>query len=126
MDKLKKIVKKIKKPDSRLIEQAQVRLDSLTKPQGSLGRLEELAKKIVSITGNLRPEIKKKVIVVMTGDHGVAEEGISAYPGEVTSQMVYNFLKGGAAINVLASYIAAEALVVDMGVAADFKRHQML
>ena len=127
MYELKKIVEKIKKPDSSLIRiQAQLNLNSLTKPQGSLGRLEELAKKIVCITGNLNPEIKKKIIVVMAGDHGAVEEGISAYPGEVTSQMVYNFLKGSAAINVLARHIGAEVLVVDMGVAADFKEHQML
>ncbi len=126
MEKLKEIVRKIKKPDPSLIGQAQIRLDNLTKPQGSLGRLEELAKQIVCITGNLNPRIKKKAVIVMAADHGVVEEGISAYPAEVTSQMVYNFLKGGAAINVLARHIGAEILVVDMGVAADFEEHQML
>jgi nicotinate-nucleotide--dimethylbenzimidazole phosphoribosyltransferase len=126
MDRLQETIAKIKKPDSSLMKQVQARLDSLTKPRGSLGRLEELAKQIVSITGNLSPRIKRKVIIVMTADHGVVEEGISAYPREVTPQMVYNFLNGGAAINVLARHIGAEVLVVDIGVAADFQEHQSL
>ncbi|MBA7584229.1 Nicotinate-nucleotide--dimethylbenzimidazole phosphoribosyltransferase [subsurface metagenome] len=126
MDKLQNIIEKIKKPDLSLAKQAQVRLDNLTKPRGSLGRLEELAKQIVSITANLNPRIKKKAIIVMAADHGVVEEGISAYPREVTPQMVYNFLNGGAAINVLARHIGAEVLVVDVGVAADFQEHQSL
>jgi len=126
MDKLQNIIEKIKKPNLSLAKQAQARLDSLTKPRGSLGRLEELAKQVVSITGNLSHKIKKKAIVVMAADHGVVEEGISAYPGEVTGQMVYNFLNGGAAINVLARHIGAEVLVVDIGVAADFQEHQWL
>jgi len=126
MDKLQNIIEKIKKPDLSLAKQAQARLDNLTKPRGSLGRLEELAKQIVSITANLNPRIKKKAIIVMAADHGVVEEGISAYPREVTPQMVYNFLNGGAAINVLARHIGAEVLVVDVGVAADFQEHQSL
>ncbi|MCJ7727883.1 MAG: nicotinate-nucleotide--dimethylbenzimidazole phosphoribosyltransferase, partial [Actinobacteria bacterium] len=126
MDRLQETIAKIKKPDSGLIKQVQARLDSLTKPRGSLGRLEELAKQIVSITANLSPRIEKKAIIVMTADHGVVEEGISAYPREVTPQMVYNFLNGGAAINVLARHIGAEVLIVDVGVAADFQEHQSL
>lgn len=126
MDRLQETIAKIKKPDSSLMKQVQARLDSLTKPRGSLGRLEELAKQIVSITGNLSPRIKRKAIIVMTADHGVVEEGISAYPREVTPQMVYNFLNGGAAINVLARHIGAEVLIVDVGVAADFQEHQSL
>ena len=126
MDRLQETIAKIKKPDSSLMKQVQARLDSLTKPRGSLGKLEELAKQIVSITANLSPRIEKKAIIVMTADHGVVEEGISAYPREVTPQMVYNFLNGGAAINVLARHIGAEVLVVDVGVAADFQEHQSL
>lgn len=126
MDRLQETIAKIKKPDSSLMKQVQTRLDSLTKPQGSLGKLEELAKQIVSITANLSPRIEKKAIIVMTADHGVVEEGISAYPREVTPQMVYNFLNGGAAINVLARHIGAEVLIVDVGVAADFQEHQSL
>ena len=126
MDRLQETIAKIKKPDLGLMKQVQARLDSLTKPRGSLGRLEELAKQIVSITANLSPRIEKKAIIIMTADHGVVEEGISAYPGEVTPQMVYNFLNGGAAINVLARHIGAEVLVVDVGVASDFQEHQSL
>jgi len=126
MDRLQETIAKIKKPDLGLMKQVQARLDSLTKPRGSLGKLEELAKQIVSITANLSPRIERKAIIVMTADHGVVEEGISAYPREVTPQMVYNFLNGGAAINVLARHIGAEVLVVDVGVAADFQEHQSL
>jgi len=126
MNKLGKTIKKIKKPDLNLIRQAQAKLDSLTKPRGSLGRLEELAKQIVSITGNLRPKIKNKAVVVMAADHGVVEESISAFPKEVTAQMVYNFLNGGAAINVLARHVGAEVFVIDMGVATDFQKHRLL
>jgi len=126
MDRLQETIAKIKKPDSSLMKQVQARLDSLTKPRGSLGKLEELAKQIVSITANLSPRIEKKAIIIMAADHGVVEEGISAYPREVTPQMVYNFLNGGAAINVLARHIGAEVLIVDVGVAADFQEHQSL
>ena len=81
---------------------ARTRLDELTKPPGSLGRLEEIATRIVSIQGRLKPTCKKKTVYVFAADHGVAEEGVSAYPQQVTQQMVANFLAGGAAINVLA------------------------
>jgi nicotinate-nucleotide--dimethylbenzimidazole phosphoribosyltransferase len=118
--KIKETIQKIRPINFQLAEKAQKRLDSLTKPQGSLGRLEDFADQIVGISGNLNPEIKKKVILVMAGDHGVAQEGVSAFPQEVTFQMVYNFIRGGAGINVLARHIGAEVLVVDMGVAKDF------
>ncbi|MCD4669247.1 MAG: nicotinate-nucleotide--dimethylbenzimidazole phosphoribosyltransferase, partial [Actinomycetia bacterium] len=121
MGKLKDIVEKIQSPDPALLEAAQAKLNDLTKPQGSLGRLEELAKQMVSITGNLSPVIDKKAVLVMAGDHGVVKDGVSAYPQEVTMQMVLNFLGGGAAINVLARHIGAEVQVVDMGVAAEFE-----
>jgi nicotinate-nucleotide--dimethylbenzimidazole phosphoribosyltransferase len=109
--------------DEELMAQTQKRLDNLTKPLGSLGRLEELAKQIVGMTKTENPEFKKKVIFTLAADHGVTEEGISAYPREVTAQMVYNFLKGGAGINVLARHIDARVVVVDMGVAENIK-HQ--
>ena len=126
MEKLKDTIKKIKTPDPGLLKKAQAKLNDLTKPQGSLGRLEELAKQIVSITGNLAPVINKKVILVMAGDHGVVKDGVSAYPQEVTMQMVLNFLGEGAAINVLAKHIGAEVQVVDMGVAAEFEPNRKL
>jgi len=99
---------------------AQQRLDSLTKPQGSLGRLEEFAQRLVLIFGQTRPSVEKKVIFTLAGDHGVTQEGVSAYPKEVTPQMVLNFLRGGAAINVLARHAGAEVVVVDIGVDHDF------
>lgn len=95
---------------------ARERQKTLTKPAGSLGRLEELSIQLAGITGKNIPTIKNKVIIVMAGDHGVVAEGVSAYPQEVTPQMVINFLSGGAAINVLANHIGAKVLVVDTGV----------
>src|SRR6516162_8096259 len=95
--------------------QAQARLDSKTKPRGSLGRLEELACRLASIYGTADPGLPAKAVVVMAADHGSAEEGVSAYPQEVTAQMVRNFATGGAAINVLARQAEARIVVVDMG-----------
>ena len=90
---LKKILATIEKIDYSLDTKTQKRLDNLTKPQGSLGRLEELAKQIVEITRNEKPTLKNKVIFTFAGDHGIAQEGVSAYPQAVTAQMVYNFIK---------------------------------
>jgi nicotinate-nucleotide--dimethylbenzimidazole phosphoribosyltransferase len=118
--KIKETIQKITPINFKLTEKARKRLDNLTKPQGSLGRLEDFAGQIVGISRNLNPEIKRKVILVMAGDHGVAQERVSAFPQEVTFQMVYNFIRGGAGINVLARHIGADVLVVDMGVAKDF------
>jgi nicotinate-nucleotide--dimethylbenzimidazole phosphoribosyltransferase len=110
-----------------LLDFAQQRLDSLTKPQGSLGRLEEFAKRLVAITGKKMPSLlTKKAIFTFAGDHGVVEEGVSLFPKEVTIQMVYNFLKGGAAINVLARHAGADEVVVDIGVDYDFDNDQHL
>lgn len=113
------IVGEIREPDAGLMDKAQAKLDHLTKPRGSLGRLEELARQVVGLSRRWPPKIEKKAIVVMAADHGVTAEGVSAYPREVTAQMVHNFLRGGAAINVLARHIGAEVIIVDMGVAAD-------
>lgn len=99
------------------MQAARERQNQLTKPAGSLGRLEELSIQLAGITGKNIPQIKNKTIIVMAGDHGVVAEGVSAYPQAVTSQMVLNFLHGGAAINVLARQINAKVVVVDMGVA---------
>jgi nicotinate-nucleotide--dimethylbenzimidazole phosphoribosyltransferase len=98
---------------------ARQRQNQLTKPQGSLGRLEELSIQLAGIYARPLPVIREKAIIIMAGDHGVADEGVSAYPQEVTPQMVLNFLRGGAAINVLARQARARVVVVDMGVAAD-------
>jgi nicotinate-nucleotide--dimethylbenzimidazole phosphoribosyltransferase len=125
-EKLELIAGKVEDPDKKYFDLAQQKLDNLTKPVGSLGRLEELAKQIAGITGNLHPVLDKKYIFTMAADHGVVAEGISAYPSEVTPQMVYNFLSGGAGINVLAKHIGAEVVVVDMGVACDLKKNNAL
>jgi nicotinate-nucleotide--dimethylbenzimidazole phosphoribosyltransferase len=101
--------------DGRIAAQVQQRLDRKTKPRGSLGRLEELACRLAATYGTPDPPLPNRAIVVMAADHGVAEEGVSAYPQEVTAQMVKNFLSGGAAINVLARQQGARVIVVDMG-----------
>lgn len=121
MDKIKERVEEIRPLDEDAVKSARARQDTLTKPPHSLGVLEELSVKVAGITGNYMPAIKDKVIVTMAGDHGVADEGVSAFPKEVTPQMVYNFLGGGAAINVLARHIGARVVVVDMGVTADIE-----
>ncbi|MFH1753458.1 MAG: nicotinate-nucleotide--dimethylbenzimidazole phosphoribosyltransferase [Candidatus Omnitrophota bacterium] len=121
MSKLADTIEKIKRVDYSISDKAQKKLDSLTKPQGSLGRLEDLAKQVVNITGNLSPTIENKVIFTLAGDHGITDEGVSAFPKEVTPQMVYNFLKGGAGINVLAKHVGARVVVADLGVACDLK-----
>ncbi len=126
MELLKEIISRIDKIDNSLSEETQRRLDNLTKPQGSLGRLEDLAKQIVEITKIKKPRLEHKVIFTMAGDHGVVENNVSAFPREVTPQMVYNFLNGGAGINVLARHVGARVVVVDMGVASDFKDNPAL
>src|SRR3954452_21795466 len=108
---------RIREPDTRIAVEMQRRLDDKTKPRGSLGRLEELACQIAAIRGSLDAEPPRKAVVVMGADHGVAEESVSAYPQEVTAQMLLNFARGGAAINVLARQAGARIVVVDMGVA---------
>ncbi len=102
--------------DDEAARGAQRLLDGKTKPRGSLGRLEDLACKIAAITRCPRPAVPSPAIVVMAGDHGVAQEGVSAYPPEVSRQMLLNFARGGAAINVLARQAGARLVVVDMGV----------
>ena len=105
--------------DEAAMAQARAHQDQLTKPPGSLGRLEELAVWAAGVTGCPTPALRRKVIVTAAADHGVARRGVSAYPPEVTAQMVRNFLAGGAAVNVLARHVGARVLVVDAGVAAD-------
>ena len=112
--------------DESAMQAARARQDTLTKPPGSLGRLEEISIRLAGITGQPIPRIQHKVVAVMAGDHGVVAEGVSAYPSEVTPQMVYNFLRGGAAINVLARHVGARVVVVDMGVAAPLEPHPAL
>ena len=103
------------------MEAARKRQDILTKPQGSLGVLEELSVRIAGIKSNPAPQLKDKAIITMAADHGVVADGVSLYPQEVTMQMILNFLRGGAGINVLANHIGARVVVVDMGAAEKIK-----
>lgn len=120
------IIGKIKPIDKDSMEKTQKKLDNLTKPLGSLGRLEELAKEIAGMKGTSNPSISKKAIFTFAGDHGVTDEGVSAYPKAVTAQMVYNFVRGGAAINVLSKAIGAELIVADLGVAEDISSDRVI
>ncbi len=117
---LNEAIQKIRPVDQVCWQRAQARLDRLTKPVRSLGRLEELAAFYAAITGEVRPKLPRTAIFTFAADHGVTEEGISAYPRAVTAQMVFNFLRGGAGVNVLASHVGAEVRVVDIGVAHEF------
>jgi nicotinate-nucleotide--dimethylbenzimidazole phosphoribosyltransferase len=124
--KLEEVIESIQPLDQTAMQKASARQDTLTKPQGSLGRLEELSIQLAGIMGKPIPAIKDKVIITMASDHGVVAEGVSAYPQEVTSEMVLNFLAGGAAINVLARHMNARVVVVDMGVASDISANEKL
>jgi nicotinate-nucleotide--dimethylbenzimidazole phosphoribosyltransferase len=126
MDTVEEIAIEIQALDQQAMESARQRQLQLTKPPGSLGRLEALSIQLAGITGQAQPRVDSKAIVVMAGDHGVTAEGVSAYPAEVTPQMVLNFLHGGAAINVLARQVGARVVIVDMGVAAPLDPHDDL
>jgi nicotinate-nucleotide--dimethylbenzimidazole phosphoribosyltransferase len=117
---LQEVLGQIQPLDTALRKRAQARLDRLTKPLGSLGRLEELAAQYVAITGEVKPTIPRCVVFTFAADHGVTVEGVSAYPREVTPQMVLNFLRGGAGVNVLARHAGVDVRVVDIGVDYEF------
>lgn len=119
MGLLEEALNNIKPLDEEAMKAAQERQNQLTKPAGSLGVLEEISVKLAGITGNVINDVDKKTVVVMAGDHGVTDEGVSAFPKEVTPQMVMNFVHGGAAINVLARHAGAQVVVVDVGVDAE-------
>ena len=118
MSLLKRTIRSIGPLDKNAMDAARARQNSLTKPPGSLGRLESISTQVAGITGQARPILTDKAIITCAGDHGVVAQGVSAFPQEVTPQMVYNFLSGGAAINVLARHVGARVIVVDAGVAA--------
>jgi nicotinate-nucleotide--dimethylbenzimidazole phosphoribosyltransferase len=117
VERLLPILNAITPVDRSLESEIRAHLDNLTKPPGSLGFLEDLATSYCLMTGTTAPRLGKKRIVTFAGDHGVAAEGVSAFPSEVTPQMVYNMLGGGAAINVLTRHVGADLQVVDIGVA---------
>ncbi len=120
MDRLKETIEQIEPLNGEAMDAARARQDTLTKPLRSLGVLEDISVRVAGITGDSMPELKQKVILTMASDHGIVAEGVSAYPQEVTLQMVHNFINDGAGINVLARHIGARVVVVDMGVATDF------
>lgn len=126
MSKLQATIGAIEPIHSDVVEQANDHLNQLTKPQGSLGKLEDIARQVAGITGEVKPLFDQKAVIVMAGDHGVCEEGISAFPAEVTPQMVLNFLHGGAAVNVLARHAGADVVCVDMGVNADLEHPNLV
>jgi len=116
----------IKPLDEVAMVKARARQDILTKPEGSLGRLEELSIQMAGIQGKPIPEINHKAIIIMAGDHGVVSEGVGNWSQEVTAQMVENFLSGGAGINVIARQAGARIIIVDMGVAGELKANPQL
>jgi nicotinate-nucleotide--dimethylbenzimidazole phosphoribosyltransferase len=122
---LRKKVNEIGAVDRLAGEKARNYLDTLTKPQGSLGRLEELSIQLAEITANPFPVVNQPGIAVFAADHGIANEGVSAYPQEVTAQMVFNFLQGGAGINVFGKQINALVKIVDVGVCVDLQDDQL-
>ncbi|HAM32393.1 MAG TPA: nicotinate-nucleotide--dimethylbenzimidazole phosphoribosyltransferase [Deltaproteobacteria bacterium] len=119
MSLLKETVGAIVAQDPKSRAAARARLEQLTMPHWALGRLMDLAEDLAGMTRSLRPPVERRAVVVMAGDHGVAAEGVSKYPQEVTSQMVCNFVNGGSGINALARVSGARVVVVDMGVAGD-------
>ncbi len=118
---LQSTLDRIEIPDTQWQDHAQAHLDRLTKPPGSLGKLEDISKWYIQVTRKFPPQIPQKVLFIFAADHGVCEEGVSAYPKSVTAQMVYNFINGGAAVNVLARHAGATVQVVDIGVDFDFE-----
>jgi nicotinate-nucleotide--dimethylbenzimidazole phosphoribosyltransferase len=117
MWRLSRLREAVRVPAAEPARGAQRHLDALTKPPGSLGRLEELARRLVEVRGGEPPTVEAPVIFTFAADHGVVEEGVSAYPQVVTAQMVENLLRGGAAVNVLARQAGARLVVADFGLA---------
>ena len=120
------VIASIRPADAGAMRRAQSRQGNLTKPPGSLGRLEDVSVQLAGIFGNGRPVIEGKAVIVAAGDHGVVAQGVTAYPQEVTAQMVLNFLSGGAAVSVMSRLLGARQIIVDAGVAADLPDHPEL
>jgi nicotinate-nucleotide--dimethylbenzimidazole phosphoribosyltransferase len=118
---LQAVLGRIEPVDHQWFEKAQARLDRLTKPRGSLGRLEEVAARYVMMTEEIKPTVPRGAVFTFAADHGVTKQNVSAYPREVTPQMVLNFLRGGAGVNVLAHHVGVEVKVIDIGVDHEFE-----
>jgi len=119
MELLNKTLANIEGQSQEYRARAKERLDQLALPHWALGRLMDMGLDLAGMTRSMHPKVTNKAIITMAGDHGVAAEGVSKFPQEVTPQMVYNFVNGGAGINALARQVNAKVVVVDMGVAAD-------
>lgn len=126
MELLQQTINKIPQLDTQAAAAVQQRLDHMAKPQGSLGELETILCQYAGMTGQQLPVIPHKAMVLMAGDHGVAAHGISAFPQEVTVQMIYNYLTGGAGANVLARHADADLFIVDIGVRVDLMNHPQI
>ncbi|WP_378954649.1 nicotinate-nucleotide--dimethylbenzimidazole phosphoribosyltransferase [Pelosinus sp. sgz500959] len=113
------IISLIKPLDETAMAKCQLRLDNLTKPLGSLHSFEHIARQMAGITGQHKPKMLKKGIILMAGDHGINDEGVSTYSKTVTAEMMINSCHGGAAINVFAEHVGAQLVLVDMGVEAN-------
>lgn len=116
---LSQVIERIQPADASSIQKARDRQGRLTKPPGSLGKLEDVSIQLAGIFGTDRPQIREKAVVVAAGDHGVVAQGVTGYPQEVTAQMVLNFLAGGAAVSVMSKRLGVKMTVVDAGVASD-------
>lgn len=119
MSLLESTLSQIEPQDAASRAAARARLEQLTMPHWALGRLMDLAEDLAGMTRSIHPPIARKAVVVMAGDHGVAASGVSQYPQEVTVQMIYNFVNGGAGCNALARLAGAQVVIVDAGVAGD-------
>ena len=120
---LPQALERIERADSAAMARAEERQGNLTKPPGSLGRLEQISIKLAGIFRTERPFIGGKAVIVAAGDHGVVAQGVTGYPQEVTAQMVLNFLAGGAAISVISRHLGIRQVIVDAGVASDLPDH---
>ena len=121
MERLMEVLDRIQPPSREWQAKAHERLRQQARPAGSLGILEAVGARLAGIAETLDVQLQRKVIVTCAGDHGVCAEGVSLFPSEVTPQMVYNFIKGGASINVLARHAGAEVRVADLGVNWEFE-----
>ncbi|OQY04160.1 MAG: nicotinate-nucleotide--dimethylbenzimidazole phosphoribosyltransferase [Desulfobacteraceae bacterium 4572_123] len=121
MKTLENAIQNISEPDGKMVEAARKRLREQARPAGCLGLLEDVGARLAGIFGTLDVRLLNKVIVTCAGDHGICAEGVSLFPSDVTPQMVYNFVNGGASINVLARHAGARVEVADLGVAVDFE-----
>ncbi|MDP6822739.1 MAG: nicotinate-nucleotide--dimethylbenzimidazole phosphoribosyltransferase [Dehalococcoidia bacterium] len=120
---LRELIEGIDPPDPAVVKRAGIRQARLTKPPGSLGRLEEISVRLAGIFGSTRPVVKGRSLVIAAGDHGVVAQGVTAYPQEITGQMVLNFLAGGAAVTAMTRSLGVDVTVVDAGVKSGLPEH---